>query len=498
MGCTSSVEARRDMRWVEAAAADPRARRSFSLSSADRQRLRAKAASVLGNLGLAPGRRSGAWSRKYTTLSVEEIMVKFENDRALREVLGRLKETAAAAASRDAVGGPRTSTPTLTPPNDPEVINAWELMAGLEDQAPTPRAAHHQPPPPTTPPWMLADQDVPLAFEFDPQILSSFREALAQDTSPSQKPDTASSPTDKEESPSRQQAKVGDDASAGTPVSPPTRDTASSPADKEKEEPASQKDTKDDAHASACTPVSPPTRDTASSPADKEKEEPASQKDKKDGADASACTPVSPPARDMPELSGIVRARINAFQEKILERRTSNGAREAKVLGPPGGKRKAVVYFTSLRGVRKTFVDGCAVRSILRCYGVRVDERDVSMHAAFKSELAQLLTGPSAAATLPRVFVDGRYLGGAEDVQALHEAGELSRALEGCDAAPVRKLGCMEACSACGDVRFVPCETCYGSCKIFVEDEEDDDDGEFRRCPDCNENGLIGCPVCCC
>ncbi|XP_044968316.1 uncharacterized protein At3g28850-like [Hordeum vulgare subsp. vulgare] len=461
MGCTSSVEARRDMRWVEAAAADPRARRSFSLSSADRQRLRAKAASVLGNLGLAPGRRSGAWSRKYTTLSVEEIMVKFENDRALREVLGRLKETAAAAASRDAVGGPRTSTPTLTPPNDPEVINAWELMAGLEDQAPTPRAAHHQPPPPTTPPWMLADQDVPLAFEFDPQILSSFREALAQDTSPSQKPDTASSPTDKEESPSRQQAKVGDDASAGTPVSPPTRDTASSPADKEKEEPASQKD-------------------------------------KKDGADASACTPVSPPARDMPELSGIVRARINAFQEKILERRTSNGAREAKVLGPPGGKRKAVVYFTSLRGVRKTFVDGCAVRSILRCYGVRVDERDVSMHAAFKSELAQLLTGPSAAATLPRVFVDGRYLGGAEDVQALHEAGELSRALEGCDAAPVRKLGCMEACSACGDVRFVPCETCYGSCKIFVEDEEEDDDGEFRRCPDCNENGLIGCPVCCC
>ncbi|VAH38083.1 unnamed protein product [Triticum turgidum subsp. durum] len=419
MGCTTSVEARRDMRWVEAAVG-PRARRSFSLSSADRQRLRAKAASVLRSLGPVPGRRSGASSSKYATLSVEEIMVKFENDRALREVLARLKETAAAAAKRNAAVGPRTSTPTLTPPNEPEVINAWELMAGLEDEGPTPRATHHEPPP-TTPPWMLADQDVPVAFEFDPEILSSFREALAQDTSP----------------------------------------------------------------------------DTASSPADKEKEEPGSQKDK-DGADASACTPVSAPTRGMPELAGIVRARINAFQEKIIERRTSNGARDAKVLGPPGGRRRAVVYFTSLRGVRKTFVDGCAVRNILRSYGVRVDERDVSMHAAFKSELAQLLTGPSAAATLPRVFVHGRYLGGAKDVQALHEAGELARTLEGCDAAPVRKLGCMEACAACGDVRFVPCETCYGSCKIFVHYEDDEDDGEFQRCPDCNENGLIGCPVCCC
>jgi hypothetical protein len=99
------------------------------------------------------------------------------------------------------------------------------------------------------------------------------------------------------------------------------------------------------------------------------------------------------------------------------------------------------------------------------------------------------------------VFVDRRYLGGAEDVQYLHEAGELGRALEGCEAAPApaRKLGYM---AACGDVRFVPCDTCCGSCKVFVEDEDVDgmyhDEGEFRRCPDCNENGLVRCPVCCC
>ena len=46
------------------------------------------------------------------------------------------------------------------------------------------------------------------------------------------------------------------------------------------------------------------------------------------------------------------------------------------------------MYFTSLCSVRKTFVDDCTMRSFLRSYDVRVDERNMSMHAAFNSELA--------------------------------------------------------------------------------------------------------------
>ena len=40
--------------------------------------------------------------------------------------------------------------------------------------------------------------------------------------------------------------------------------------------------------------------------------------------------------------------------------------------------------------------------------------------------------------------------------------------------------------------------TCHGSCKVFVGDEGCRFAGCFRRCPDCNENGLIRCPLCCC
>ncbi|XP_039855127.1 uncharacterized protein At5g39865-like [Panicum virgatum] len=157
-----------------------------------------------------------------------------------------------------------------------------------------------------------------------------------------------------------------------------------------------------------------------------------------------------------------------------------------------------LLYFTSLRSVRRTFEDCRAVRAILRCYRVRLDERDVSMHAAFKSELRGLLLaaggGSFEGPALPRVFVGGRRdLGGAEDVRALNETGPGAT-----PAAAGRPGHVVAACAACGEARFVPCGTCHGSCKVFVGDEGCRFAGCFRRCPDCNENGLIRCPLCCC
>lgn len=146
-----------------------------------------------------------------------------------------------------------------------------------------------------------------------------------------------------------------------------------------------------------------------------------------------------------------------------------------------------VFYTTSLRGIRRTHEDCCAVRAILRGLRVAVDERDVSMDAAYRGELQRLIGGKGKPVSLPQVFVRGRHIGGAEEVRQLHDAGEMARLLEG-----VARQDPAFVCDGCGGVRFVPCRNCSGSRKVFAEEE-----GRMRRCEDCNENGLVRCPNCC-
>ncbi|CAN6178698.1 unnamed protein product [Urochloa humidicola] len=216
--------------------------------------------------------------------------------------------------------------------------------------------------------------------------------------------------------------------------------------------------------------------------------------------------------REIQMFPGIVRARVSVLQEKInaKTKKPSNKASPAPAAPPPPESAgRVVVYLTSLRGIRQTYEDCWSTTTVLRGYGVLVDERDQSMHAGFKHELHAALGGDDAGdggrappPKLPQVFADGRHLGGAEEVRRLHEAGELAAALEACDAAPCAGKGgagggAQDACcSGCGGVRFVPCDACSGSCKVFVEDDDGDSDGAFRRCPKCNENGLVRCPVC--
>ncbi|KAK1605203.1 hypothetical protein QYE76_028876 [Lolium multiflorum] len=210
--------------------------------------------------------------------------------------------------------------------------------------------------------------------------------------------------------------------------------------------------------------------------------------------------PDDPPIKkeEIQVFAGVVRARLDAFQRRI-----DGGGRSGKRSStpspspPPESAGRVVVYLTSLRGVRQTHEDCWAAATILAGYGVRVDERDLSMHAGYKDELRGALgfTGPGNVG-LPQVFVDGWHLGGAEEVRRMHECGELAEALEACEPAPVVAGGGkdgsglpVESCGGCGGARFVPCDVCSGSCKVFVEDE--DGTGAFRRCPECNENGLV-------
>ncbi len=149
---------------------------------------------------------------------------------------------------------------------------------------------------------------------------------------------------------------------------------------------------------------------------------------------------------------------------------------------PPGGEERVVLYTTTLRGIRKTFEDCNHVRFILQSLGVSIDERDVSLHAEFRQELKELADKPLA---VPRVFIMGRYIGGAEEVSQLHDDGTLAVLVEGLPSQTSR-----EGCDGCGGVRFVPCSDCNGSCKLIT------DMNEVIRCPECNENGLMRCPIC--
>ncbi|XP_058225995.1 uncharacterized protein At5g39865 [Rhododendron vialii] len=150
-----------------------------------------------------------------------------------------------------------------------------------------------------------------------------------------------------------------------------------------------------------------------------------------------------------------------------------------------GTEDRVVVYFTSLRGIRRTFEDCCAVRMIIRGFRVIVDERDISMDSAYRKELQGVLGEKNV--NLPQVFIRGKYIGGADVIKQLHEVGELAKMLKGL---PVRAPGYV--CEGCGDVRFIPCSECSGSRKIYDEDED-----QLKRCLECNENGLIRCPACC-
>ncbi|XP_077242991.1 uncharacterized protein LOC143883539 [Tasmannia lanceolata] len=152
---------------------------------------------------------------------------------------------------------------------------------------------------------------------------------------------------------------------------------------------------------------------------------------------------------------------------------------------PPGGIESVVLYTTSIRGIRKTFEDCRSITFLLKSLKVVYSERDVSMHLEFREELWKIMGGRVVP---PRLFIKGRYIGGADEVLGLHEQGKLRRLVEGI---PLDKSG--GACDGCGGVCFLPCFDCNGSRKLVPHEQE----SPSIRCPKCNENGLILCSLCC-
>jgi glutaredoxin domain-containing cysteine-rich protein 1 len=159
---------------------------------------------------------------------------------------------------------------------------------------------------------------------------------------------------------------------------------------------------------------------------------------------------------------------------------------------PPGGERAVVLYTTSLRGVRKTFEDCARVRRLLEGLRVAFLERDVSMHAPYRDELRALRPDGAGFPVPPRLFVDGRYIGGADEVVALHERSQLRPVLW---RAPRRAAG--EApCAVCGGAWFVVCGGCSGSHWLHDDNAAAATPTGRVACTACNESGLVPCPLC--
>ncbi|XP_022748144.1 uncharacterized protein At5g39865-like [Durio zibethinus] len=155
---------------------------------------------------------------------------------------------------------------------------------------------------------------------------------------------------------------------------------------------------------------------------------------------------------------------------------------------PPCGEESVIFYTTSLRGTRKTYEDCSSIRFLLDSFKIIVNERDVSMDMEFREELWRIMSGKVIP---PKLFIKGRYIGGAGEVVGLHEQGKLKKLLE---EIPSSHPNCL--CTGCANLRFLVCSNCNGSRKVYAE-KEGDHEFCIKKCPDCNENGLVKCPVCC-
>ena len=69
-----------------------------------------------------------------------------------------------------------------------------------------------------------------------------------------------------------------------------------------------------------------------------------------------------------------------------------------------------------------------AARKLLKAKGVSYKEIDVTFNPKKRREMTEKASGRS---TVPQIFIDGRHIGGFDDMAALDEAGKLDELLAG-------------------------------------------------------------------
>ncbi len=100
---------------------------------------------------------------------------------------------------------------------------------------------------------------------------------------------------------------------------------------------------------------------------------------------------------------------------------TPPSAERARPEGEEGTAR--VVIYTTM------FCGFCwRAKALLEDKGVDYDEIDVTFDSGRRQRMTELTGGESS---VPQIFVDGRNIGGSDELHALERAGELDRVLAG-------------------------------------------------------------------
>uniref|UniRef100_UPI0037E7B7B5 glutaredoxin domain-containing cysteine-rich protein 1 n=1 Tax=Semicossyphus pulcher TaxID=241346 RepID=UPI0037E7B7B5 len=151
---------------------------------------------------------------------------------------------------------------------------------------------------------------------------------------------------------------------------------------------------------------------------------------------------------------------------------------------------RIVIYTTSFRVVRTTFERCELVRKIFQNHRVKFVERNIALDCEYGKELEERCKRVGEPPSLPVVFIDGHYLGGAEKILGMNESGELQDLLT-----KIERVQLPQTCQTCGGFAFVPCPTCHGS-KMSVFRNCFTDSFKALKCTSCNENGLRPCTSC--
>ncbi|XP_026212999.1 glutaredoxin domain-containing cysteine-rich protein 1 [Anabas testudineus] len=151
---------------------------------------------------------------------------------------------------------------------------------------------------------------------------------------------------------------------------------------------------------------------------------------------------------------------------------------------------RIVIYTTSFRVVRTTFERCELVRKIFQNHRVKFLEKNIALDCEYGKELEERCKRVGEPPSLPVVFIDGHYLGGAEKILGMNESGELQDLLT-----KIERVQHPQTCQTCGGFAFVPCPMCHGS-KMSVFRNCFTDSFKALKCTSCNENGLQPCVSC--